>query len=191
MKKLFSLILVISLGLLSVSAATKIAITGNWHATTAASNTAWGGAFTTTADTCIIPAGVTVTIMTANVTCGAFIIELGGTLTYQASSGRNLNVVSGGGHSGTVTIIGRVLNTNSNGQFIAWNGPSFTLNPISLWQWGGTGTGTDGGIHYTGTTATTLFGNNDTCGSLTVTAAGGTVNLSGNVKLKGQGTNYG
>ncbi len=129
--------------------------------------------------------------MTANVTCGAFIIELGGTLTYQASSGRNLNVVSGGGYSGTVTIIGRVLNTNSNGQFIAWNGPSFTLNPISLWQWGGTGTGTDGGIHYTGTTATTLFGNNDTCGSLTVTAAGGTVNLSGNVKLKGQGTNYG
>ncbi|MBL0358159.1 MAG: hypothetical protein IPP72_15390 [Chitinophagaceae bacterium] len=141
MKKLFSLILVSLLVVASASAVVRTAVTGTW--TLAASNTAFS-AITTTADSIIIPNGVTVTVSAAGVTCGALIVQAGGTLTYQSSSSRSVTVVSGGGYSGTVTIDGTVAAANSNGQFIAWNGPSFTLGASSNWTWAGTSSGADG-----------------------------------------------
>jgi hypothetical protein len=185
MKKLFSLILVSILVAVSASAAIRTAVTGTW--TLAATNTAFPGVITTTADSIIIPSGVTVTISATGVTCGALIVNAGGTLTYQSSSSRSVTVVSGAGYFGTVTIDGTVAAANSNAQFIAWNGPSFTLGASSNWTWAGTSSGADGGIHYTGTGITTIFGNNKIAGALQV-SSGGTVNLLGNVTFRGQGT---
>ncbi len=189
MKKFFTLLLISSLTAAFSFAAVRTAVTGNWHVSTAASNTAWGGlSLTTTADTLIIPNGVTVTVVSANVTCGALIVETGGTLTFQSSSSRNVVVASGGGYFGTVTINGTVAMANSNGQFIQWNGPSFTVGSGSNWTWAGTSSGTDGGINYAGTTNTTIFGNGKTIGRLRITGAGGTVTLNGNINFRGQGT---
>ncbi len=187
MKKLFFFFIAV-LGVASASAAVRTAVTGNWRVT-GATNTAWGGVtVTTTADTCIIPNGVTVTVLDPNVTCGAFIVETGGTLTFQSSSSRNVNVTAGGGYFGTVTINGTVAMANSNGQFIQWNGPSFTVGSGASWTWAGTSSGADGGINYAGTTNTTIFGNGKTIGRLRVTGAGGTVTLNGDINFRGQGT---
>lgn len=121
------------------------AVTGNWS-TTAASNTAFGGASTTTAaDEITIPNGVTVTILTANnVLARSVTVASGGALAFASTTAQvsigdatagtsNVALSISSGATITLTGIGTInfVSTNATQQTIATGGktvPNITIN---------------------------------------------------------------
>lgn len=149
----------------------------NWN--TAASWTP--AAVPTATDSVVIPSGSTVTANTGTMLAAALNVKSGGTLTFQSSASREIRVAVGGSYFGTVTIDGALTYQNSNGQFISWNGSTFTIGSGATITLAGA-SADNGGIRFTGTGTSVLTTNGKTIGPIEITGTG-TLTQGDNVTL--------
>ncbi|MCF6128202.1 T9SS sorting signal type C domain-containing protein [Flavobacterium sp. AS60] len=141
--------------------------TNTFNVASGAWNTAgnWSlGLIPTSAHDVVIPSGRTVTGMSSG-TNPCKTLDLSGTLTFSGGTPRLLTV------SGNVTINSTaIINmTGSNTYYIDYTG-NFTMASGAVWN---LGTGTEQGLRYTGSSASTITNNSSSpLGSLTVSGAG-------------------